>query len=143
MPYTAERFRSRHPFEIFMLAASAMYGVGGLVVRQARPGSVQETLGHGGTTIWSVCLLVGSLLALMGIAWPRQATGLFLEQFGCFTVGAATFYYGAIVLYTNGPSATFTASVMIAFALACIVRCLQIRRFVKRVQRKIDRATGG
>jgi hypothetical protein len=133
VPYTTERLRSRHPFEVFMLGASAIFGVGGLVFRQAQPNSIQGAVGHSGTALWGMALLLGSLGALAGIAWRDRATGLTMEAIGCCTVGISTIFYGAAGLILLGGTAAYSAAVMFGFGAAGVWRFFQIRRLLRRV----------
>lgn len=137
MPLTAERVRSRHPFQLFMLIASFLYSLPGLAFNGIRPGSVQETVGPVGTIVWSVFLCLGTAAALLGIfGFARdRATGLTLEEGGLAAAGAATVYYAGVSLYANGWTAFFSAVVMLGFGSACLVRSVQIHRLLIALRR--------
>lgn len=137
MPLTAERIRSRHPFQLFMLIASFLYSLPGVVFEGVRPGSVQETVGPVGTVVWSVFLCIGTCAALFGIFGfsHDRATGLTLEQLGLASAGAATVYYTCVSLYANGWTALFSAIVMFGFGSACLVRSWQIHGLLSAARR--------
>lgn len=134
MPFTQERLRSRHPFELFMLAASTTYSTLGLVNPEVRPGSVQETIGPAGTVIWYIFVLVGSVTALAGIFLRDRATGLTAEQVGLLAAGGATMFYAFIGIWVVGGSASASASVLAGFASACLWRSMQLHRILTRVR---------
>lgn len=137
MPLTAERARSRHPFQLFMLIASFLYSLPGLAFEGVRPGSVQETVGPVGTILWSVFLCIGTGAALLGTFGflHDRATGLTLEELGLASAGTATGYYAAVSLYANGWTALFSAIVMFSFGSACLVRARQIHRLLSAARR--------
>lgn len=145
IPLNDERIRSRHPFQLFMLIASFLYSLPGLAFTGIRPGSVQETVGPVGTIVWSIFLCLGTGAALLGIFGFRsdRATGLTLEGLGLLSAGSATAYYALIVVYANGPTALFSALVMVAFGAACIVRAVQLRNLLRAVRRKHGNPVGG
>lgn len=139
MPLRGERVRSRHPFELYMLAVSFIYSLPGLAFSAVRPGSVQATVGPIGTIVWSVGLCLGTGCALLGIFGYREnrATGLSLEEFGCLTAGVATLYYAAVVLWVNHWPAIFSAVVMAGYGMACVVRSAQLHRLLGRTVREL------
>ena len=144
MPLNAERLRSRHPFQLFMLIASFLYSLPGLVFHGIRPGSVQETVGPVGTIIWSIFLCVGTgaaLLGTFGFAKDR-ATGLTLEELGLLAAGAATVYYAGVSLFANGWTAVFSAVVMLGFGSACLGRSRQLHRLLTVARKVADRSDG-
>lgn len=139
MPLTTERLRSRHPFQLFMLAASTFYGVGGLLTRNVRPGTIQEAIGAGGTVVWQLFLAIGSAAALAGIFWRVRGVGLLLEGLGCLSAGTATLFYAVIALATVGPSAALSTCVLVGFGSACVVRAWQLNRVLNRAVKEQDR----
>lgn len=136
MPLTAERLRSRHPFELFMVGASAFYSGAGLVDATVQPNTVQSSLGDHGVVVWLSFVFFGSMATLIGIALRDRATGLYAEQVGLLAAGAATMFYAAVVLYEAGLTATASASVLIGFGGACLVRSWQLHRTLTRVRKQ-------
>lgn len=135
MPLTSERLRSRHPFELFMLAASVFYSTAGLLQRQARPGSLREQVGETGTYIWLGFVLIGAVAALVGIFWKDRATGLTAEQQGLLAAGSATCFYAAVAIYVNGPSALASTAILVGFGAACLTRSWQLHRKLTGVRK--------
>lgn len=134
MPLNGERLRSRHPFQLYILTVSFAYSVPGMAFAGVRPGSLQATVGPVGTVVWSAALFLGTGAALVGVFGYRRnrATGLGLEQWGLLTVGAATVYDAAILLYANGWHALFSVLVLVGFGVASFARARQLHRLLSR-----------
>lgn len=136
MPYTSERVRSRHPFELFFVGFTLLVSASGLAHRQARPGSVQEAVGHTGSLIWYFALVLGALATLLGIFWRERATGLTLEMLGLFVAGLATVFYGITAMIILGEVATYSAGIMFGYGGAALWRSAQIRHLLVTVARE-------
>ena len=132
MPLNGERLRSRQPFQLWVLIVSFIYSIPGMAFTAVRPGSLQATVGPVGTVVWSAMLFLGTGCALLGIFGYRRnrATGLGLEQWGCLTVGAATLYDAAIILYANGWRASFSAAMLIGLGVASFARSRQLHKLL-------------
>lgn len=135
MPYTTERIRSRHPFELLFLGIALLASVSGLASSEVRPGSIQEAVGYIGTLVWYLALLSGALTAITGIFWRDRATGLTLEGLGLFVAGLSTIFYGASALIILGGVALYSAATLCGYGLAAMWRALQIRHRLVTVTR--------
>lgn len=142
MPFTAERLRSRHPFQLFMLLASAFYSGAGLLVHKAQPGTVRATVGEAGTAVWLWFVLIGSIAALVGVFWRDRATGLTAEQTGLLTAGAATVFYAVVAVHGVGLAALGPAAILFGFGAACLARSWQLHRLLRRVPRELRQNKG-
>lgn len=136
MPYTSERVRSRHPFELFFVGFTLLVSVAGIFHRESRPGSVQEAVGHAGTLIWYFALLLGALAAMAGIFWRERATGLMLEMLGLLTSGLATVFYGITAMILLTEAASYSAGIMFGYGGAALWRAGQIRHLLVTVARE-------
>lgn len=136
MPYTAERVRSKHPFELLFLGMSFATAVSGIASHSVRPGSIEEGVGQTGTTGWYVLLLLGSLAALMGIFWPERATGLVLEEMGLLAAGLCTIFYAIVVVFIIGAGGGYAAGLLASYGTAAVCRSWQIRRFLATVAKE-------
>lgn len=135
MPLSAERIRSRHPFQVYMLAASAFYSASGLLSREARPGSIQDGVGAAGTLWWLSFVLFGSVVALASVTFRDRATGLSAEQVGLLAAGLASAFYAVAALATLGATALAPASVTFGFGAACCKRSWDLHRRLTEVRR--------
>lgn len=145
MSLTAERLRSRHPFQMFMLIASFIYSLPGLAFGAVRPGSIEATVGPVGTVLWSCGLFLGTGAALIGIfGFNRdRATGLTWEEVGCLIAGSVTIYYAGVTLYANGLTAVFSAIVMVGFGSACVARSHQLHQLLAGLRQRLGDPDGG
>src|SRR5918996_793715 len=86
---------SRHPFEVYMLVLAAISGAP-LLFGKPNSCSIEETLPPLLVTAWGGMLVVGSLLALLGLYWRgRSSTALLMERAGLVGVGGAAVVYAA------------------------------------------------
>jgi len=121
-----------NPFEFFMLVALLITGLAyGIAVAPA-PGSVASLLPLLWVKVWVFNLAIGSLCAIIGGLWRRDADkGLLVYQFGWGLVGIATAIYGVAIMLRFPTLGLFSGLTNLLFALACIVRVLQVQRFFK------------
>lgn len=136
MPYTAEQVRSRHPFELLFLGVATAQGISGLISPEFRPGSIEGTIGPVGTVAWYLVILLGSIAATVGIAWPERATGLILERVGLLATGLSTLFYGVVAVILLGGVAVYPALTICGYAVAALWRARQIRRFLATVAKE-------
>lgn len=143
MPLNGERARSRHPLQLWVLITSFVYSVPGMVFAIVRPGSLQAVAGPVATVIWSVFLFLGTGLALLGIFrfQDNRATGLSLEEWGCFTVAAAALFDSIVIIVANGWPATFSALMLLGLSAAFFARARQLHRLLS--WRRWDDAQSG
>jgi hypothetical protein len=136
MPYTGERIRSRHPFELFFIGFTILVSVGGIISRASRPGSIELAVGPVGSYIWYGALLVGALTALAGIILVERAWGLTLEALGLFISGLGTVFYGITAVVLLGQGASYAAGILFGYGLSALWRAGQIRASLVTVARK-------
>jgi hypothetical protein len=140
MPAQYAKLGDRHPFEVYMLGwafiatAPSALGLTPLSV------TVQETSGPVAGRMWAVGLTVGSLIALIGLAWHRPAkgklsvTGLVLEQIGLVTVASATIFYSAAAFIRSGTSALPIIGVVLGVGTASAVQAWKVQRVLKALE---------
>jgi hypothetical protein len=134
MPYRVDaRLSGRHPFELFLLALSFISGIPALLGAAPEPGSIESSLPAWAAVGWSVCLVGGSGLALIGIYWRQRAAGLILEQLGLAFVGVAALVYAVCIVSVIGATGVLSAGIVAAFGAACLVRWRQIQRVIDAV----------
>lgn len=133
-PYrTDPQMAGRHPFEIFMLLLAAVTSIPSLLGAAPEPGSIEEALPGWASFSWQVALVIGSVMALVGIWWRERATGLILEQLGLALVGVAGVIYAFSVWSVVGVAAAIPGGIILGFGIACIVRWRQIQRTINAV----------
>lgn len=117
----------RNPFEVFLLVACVVSGIG-LLAGPGTPGSIEALVSDTLTTSWGVVLLVGALLALAGGASRASSNAVIVQQVGLGLVGTAAPLYSLAVFLSVGPSATFPGLTVLAFGAACWVRWWQLQK---------------
>lgn len=107
----------------------------------ATPGSIDALMPHTFRNIWLVMLTLGSIVALVGIFWPRaKADGLLLESVGLACVGVAVMIYGAaqivatVAILDNPGSAVLTGPITITLGIAFWWKHRRIQRVIERLK---------
>ena len=91
--------------------------------------------------IWAWILVIGALITLIGIAMKNRANGLILEQLGLAFVGIMAFFYSALVVIQVGSPGWISASIIFAFAGACLTRWKQIQDYLHQVKKRVEDET--
>lgn len=116
----------RRPHELLLLLFSMVAGAS-MLLGAPRPNSMREEMDTTLVTLWAIGLFLGGLIGLWGCYTRRNlARGLLLERAGELISGAAAFGYAMQVVSVNGGKAGFAAGFCIAWAVANVVRSLQI-----------------
>lgn len=138
MPLRTQQLSGRHPFEIFMLALSLVSGVPVLLGVSPKPGSMNSLVDPFYVHAWSVALVLGSTMALVGVAWRRPKdpakmtiTGLSLEQVGLVMVAAATLFYAAVLAMLGAPGSGVATGIVLAYGASCAVRAWQLQGIIR------------
>lgn len=127
------KLSDRHPFEIYILAYALVASVPSALGFVQVPISIAQELPGWPARLWAAGLAVGSIVALIGLAWHRppfpfvSVTGLGLEQVGLTIVGVSAVIYGVAALTSAGAPALVPASIVFAFGVACFAQVLKIR----------------
>lgn len=128
-----------NPFHVFLLALALVSSLGLL---QGHSGSkvLDERLNQLAVTLWGAALGVGALLAILGVFCYRDRRrlmpGLYLERAGCVLVGSAASIYTFVVVVSASDVAGvwYTASIQVAFAMACFFRAWQAHTAIRFTQ---------
>jgi hypothetical protein len=127
------------PFEVSLLAFIFIGSLASLV-SDGPPGVVDRLLGEKLVIVWSGLLLIGPVVAYIGIFWRGRAnTARAIEQAGLVQVAGAALIYAIVLLSQHNPTdGAFKVSAFVAgFGIASIWRIFQIFR----VQREDVRRT--
>lgn len=116
-----------------MLAAAAACGCA-LLVADARPRTVSESMPAMVQVIWEVGLLVCGLVGLVGVGWRgHPATGLGVELGALMLLGSSTAMYGIALFAVAGLQATAAGTFIAAVSAASWWRSTQIVRDLRRI----------
>lgn len=133
MPLSEVTREGREGFEIYTLGLCLLAGIP-LLIGNSRPGSIQSLLPESWQVIWSIFLVGGSLVALIGIFLPNRVIGLLLEQFGMIPTGVAAISYAVVVLVSVGITGVIPVAVVGGFGVACIRRWFRIQNAFKKAE---------
>ena len=135
---TRQALSGRHPFEVFLLVLSVVTGAPGASGQAPPPSSIAAVTDPTAARLWSIGLVVGATVALVGVAWPKprdrakvSITGLSLEQVGLVGVAAVGTYYGVVVVLAVGAGALVAAGIIVAYAASCWVRAWQLQGIIR------------
>lgn len=116
----------RRPHELMLLLFSMVAGAF-MLLGAPRPNSMSEKMDSRLVTLWAVGLFAGGLIGIWGCYTRNNLKrGLLLERAGEMISAGAAFGYAMQVWSVNGDKAAFAAGFCIAWAVANVVRSLQI-----------------
>lgn len=128
---------SRYPADpraVFILALSVFSGLTTLALGAA-PDSLHAVLPSWAVLLWSLSLVLGSAVALGGMAF-QSINGIIVEQVGSVTVGVAALFYAGVVLWVAGPVAISSAGIIGAWGIACLFRWVQLQVLINSAYRR-------
>lgn len=116
---------SWNAYEVFLLIACILAGVGGILDPHSGPSSIQFTVPIIERYVWYVGLVLGGSIALFG-AISRKIFSLYIERVGLVLITGVSIPYGIIL--TLNVAAPYSPPVLStdAFAVASLVRLVQI-----------------
>lgn len=129
---------SRHPFEIFTLAFSAVIGLPMVFSSgQSPPPSIVAVLPPWAVLAWGAMFSGGALVALIGCLLGHRLEGVLIEQVGLVGVGMGCLIYGVAALTTIGAAALLPVAVIAGFGLACLWRWVQLQRLINAARHEV------
>lgn len=139
MPTREARSLSRHPFQVWVLFAFVVGGVG--VLLGPPPTSVDALVPAPARIAWALVLLAGGLLGLMSEVVSDRVKGLILERAALVGVGGTALAYSAAVLFVAGWGG-FAAGVLIAsVGWASLQRARDVTRTLRALEALSSTAT--
>jgi hypothetical protein len=128
---------SRHPFQIWVLAALIISGAANFFT----PGSevLQEGLSPAVHKMWAAIIFASGLICIVSAWWHDRVMGLLLERTGMWTLGVVCPAYALLVYMQTGfslgvPGVTLTALI----GLAAIWRGIHANRELKILRRFME-----
>lgn len=130
---TVERRVSRNPLAVYLLGFAALAGAIQLLINRD-PKSVQETLSPWMQTAWSLSLIVGPIVTLIGIYWRKPYLGMQLETLGLLGTATAALTYSVALASYSGTAGVFSICLTAAFGGAGLHRWRTVSGLVKRMR---------
>src|SRR2546430_17175936 len=135
MPRALILASSNSPFQILTVVACLISGVAGLFPHEST--GVIDQLADGGALIWYSGLALGAVIALVG-RFFQLPMSLLVERVGLYLLAGVMLSYGfGIYLLIGFERARLSGVIIVAFGLACAVRCWQIGRDLQRLRRAL------
>lgn len=126
----------RHPFEVFVLAASAAAGAALQVSGTPPPASVQAAMPPVLETVWELGLIVAGVTGLIGVWWRgHPVTGLGVETLGVGALGTGMAMYTVAIAAYAGARGLSGGLFLGALAVGSWWRVAQIVRIIRRAAR--------
>jgi hypothetical protein len=130
---------SRSPIQSFFLVLIALTGL--LIVLNLSDNAITDDMGEPWASIWGICLVVGSLVSLLGSYFPNKLTGMFIERSGVLLLGSASALWPILIVIKLGIfRSPFTVVATSIFAVTCF---LQVRYINKHINLIIAAITEG
>jgi hypothetical protein len=115
--------------EVFLLLLCLYSGMNA-VFTGPNVNSVDYLIGPGWALLWSVSLIGGAFLALLGVFWRGRAiTAIAYQEIGYTAFGIASLARGVALLGLDKIPESF---VIFGFAVAVIARVLQLEKRIRR-----------
>lgn len=121
------------PRALFMLVLSVFSG-GMAIAFRAAPQSINAVLPVWGVVVWSILLVAGSVLTLVGMLF-QSLNGIIAEQIGSVAVGATTVFYSVIAFNEVGRDAVQPVGIVLAWGISCFLRWIQLQILINRAYR--------
>lgn len=121
------------PHEQLLFGVSVLLGISYLV-RVPAPQTLTAAVPRAVVLLWAAGLAVSGVVGLVGCLWRGNVvTGLGIERGGLVMSTAALALIGTVVVAETGWRGVFTAAIVIAWAIAHLLRCVQITRDLRQV----------
>lgn len=128
-------YSQKNPHQTFLLVFSLYAAAPLLTGRSAGSAVLSEVLNQATLVTWGLCLLIGSLVALVGEFWPgRTWDGLVLERTGVGLVGLGALLYSGVVFFTVDSDTRYVVGVTTAYGLSCVWRVAQITKRLRWIR---------
>lgn len=124
--------RGKHPHEVALLFATAAIGGFGIFAFGRSATSAARELAQPYGQLLYAGMAFSSVVALVGIFWPG-ITGALVERSGLIGVALLCLGQGAAAVYVHGFRALAFSLILAAFAIASMVRFVQIRREIREI----------
>lgn len=125
-----------HPFEFAVAFAAVISGLAQLITDNP-PSSISMLLNPSFQRAWSLYLLVGGLLIVLGILARNDLhplAGIRTERLGLVLLAPGALVYCGAVLSSVGLGGLFVALTYGLYAFACYLRLRQIDRYVATLE---------
>lgn len=128
----------RHPDQVLVAGMLAVAGLS-ILFGGPIPGSVSATLPRILVYTWSGSLVLGGVLIVVAALVRSSEIGLYLELVAHPPMAVTMIVYAASAFLVGGRMATVAAAILTAFALARLVRTVQVAQTLIELRKNIER----
>lgn len=122
---------SRHPFQIWVLAACALSGFS-TVFNLGSPKTLDDLLPAFWVTIWGITLMIGGTAGLVAAWLPDAITGRLLERLALAGIGGMAVVYAGVILQQVGYRiGATTVILLLSVSAASVWRIRQLNREIR------------
>lgn len=114
----------RRPHEVLLLGVGVFSGTA-LAFGAPPPNSIVALLPHWAVMVWAVGLAIHGVIGLVGIFW-RSSRSLALEQ-AAMLIGIGALLWYIVAVAQVGPRGLFAGLIPLGWAVANLIRALEIR----------------
>jgi hypothetical protein len=122
----------RHPHEVCLLGVCVLSGATGLINYSKVASSTVRALPEPWGMVFYATMLAGAVIALAGVLLPGLK-GPLIERSGLLILASLFTGYGIAVLAAAGARGLFFSAFVGGFAIANLVRYVQIGRELRRI----------
>lgn len=128
---------SRHPFQIWLLAAAVFSGAQTLIQGDRAPATLEQLIPSWSIYTWAALLLVAGVLGIPAGWWRDRITGLLMERIALASLAVSTLVYASILLSVAGKPGTVSACFQLSVGIACVWRILHVGRELRGLKRRL------
>ena len=129
---------NRHPFQLWVLGAFLVGGVG--VLLGPDPSSMDALVPDAIATAWAVILVLAAVGGLTAAVWPDPATSWLIERTALLPVGFAALAYSVAVWNVAGQRGLVSALLIAGVGIASLRRAWEVTRNLRRLRLIAPRA---
>lgn len=133
-------YSQKNPHQVFLLVLSILSAFPLLTNGTSASRALDESLTPAGVISWGICLMLGSVLALIGEFWPGHTwNALAVERYGLSLIAVGGLIFICFVWSHNVDlnGVRYVTLLTVAYAGACTWRCVQITRRLRWLGRVI------
>ena len=127
----------RSPFQLYLILLVTVAGIP--LMLGASTNNITDAMGHPESNIWGGALLLGGLLILVGVYWPKNLiTGMLIERTGLVGLGGACLIWSVLVVWRVHSNGLWSAALTFGLFVACLAQWRWINKRVNRVIKAIN-----
>lgn len=129
---------NRSPFQIYLVALAVLGGIG--ILTKLSKNMIVDAMGKPYSTLWGLFLVIGGMLIILGIFWPRNiVTALLIERSGLVALGGASLIWSILVVWKVHTGGLFSALLTFGLFLACLAQWRWVNKNVSSIVKAVNK----